>query len=250
MRKQEFLAALRESLGKLPDHEVRTTLDFYSEAIDDRMEEGATEEEAVAALGDVAEIAAQVVADAPPIPRAVAKMKTPNRAVNIVLAVVLSPIWVPVALSFLICIACIYLSIWMVIVALWACVAILLLCAPIGIIGFVWSLAKGLPLTGLWLLGGGLAGSGLGLFALMGMKAVSGGLVQLTASFARSVKGLFVKRRSATSDREGAECADAAGFRSSSVPPQPPAGYRSTSTPIPASPTGSAVEGGSHENIA
>lgn len=224
MKKQEFLAALREALGKLPDQEVRATLDFYSEAIDDRMEDGAMEEDAVSALGSVADIAAQVAAATPPIPKAVAKMKTPSRTANIVLAAILSPIWVPLALAFLACVACIYLSIWTIIIALWVCVAVLLLCAPTGIAGLVWCMAEGFPLTGVWLLGGGLVGSGLGLFALMGMKAVSNGLVQLTSSFARSVKGLFLKEKRAPSDQAGAAHTVGVNPQDPSTPPQPPVG--------------------------
>ena len=207
MSKTEFLAALRTALGKLPEQEIRASLDFYAEMIDDRMEDGATEEEAVAALGDVNAIAAQIIAETPPIPKAVAKMKTSSRTANIVLAVVLSPIWVPLALAFAVCVAAIYLSLWMVVAALWLCVACLLLCGPIGIIGLVWCLATGFPLTGLWLLGCGLAGSGLGLFALLGMKTVSRGLVQLAGMFARSVKRLFVKRPDLSGVKEKANAA-------------------------------------------
>lgn len=204
MRREEFLAALRSALGKLPEQDVRASLEFYAEAIDDRMEDGASEEEAVAALGDVNAIAAQIIAETPPIPKAVAKMKTDNRTANIVLAVVLSPIWVPLALAFALCVAAIYLSLWAVIVALWACVVVLILCAPIGIAGLVYCLATGYPLTGMWLLGCGIAGSGLGLFALLGMKAVSRGLVQLTGMFAGGVKSLFVKRGGTEALKEGA----------------------------------------------
>ena len=82
----------------------------------------------------------------------------------------------------------------MVIVALWATVATLLLCGPIGIVGLVWCLATGYPLTAAWLLGCGMAAAGLGLFALFGVLAASKGLVQLTHSFARWIKGLFVKK--------------------------------------------------------
>ena len=209
MNKTEFLAALRSALGKLPEPEIRASLDFYAEAIDDRVEDGASEDEAVAALGDVNAIAAQIIAETPPIPKAVAKMKTGSRTANIVLAIVLSPIWVPLALAFVLCVAAIYLSIWIVIAALWACVAVLLLCGPIGIAGLTYCLATGYPLTGLWLLGCGVAGSGLGLFALLGMKAVSRGLVQLTGMFANGVKSLFVKRGGTEAFKEGA--ASAAG---------------------------------------
>ena len=145
MSKAEFLAALRGALGKLPEQEIRASLDFYAEMIDDRIEDGATEDEAVAALGDVNAIAAQIIAETPPIPKAVAKMKTSSRTANIVLAVVFSPIWVPLALAFALCVAAIYLSLWAVIIGLWLSVACLILCGPVGIIGLIYCLGTGSP---------------------------------------------------------------------------------------------------------
>ena len=47
MSKSEFLTALRARLGGLPQGDVAERLDFYSELIDDRMEEGLSEEAAV-----------------------------------------------------------------------------------------------------------------------------------------------------------------------------------------------------------
>ena len=60
MRKQDFLSALKTSLLGLPKQDVEEHLNFYSEMIDDRMEEGRTEEEAVADIGSVEEIATQI----------------------------------------------------------------------------------------------------------------------------------------------------------------------------------------------
>ncbi|MFR3052981.1 MAG: hypothetical protein ACLTM6_04785 [Eggerthella lenta] len=87
----------------------------------------------------------------------------------------------------------IYLAIWSVVVALWAVVLTLLLCAPIGVFGLAWCAATGFPLSGIWVFGCGLAGAGLGLFSWFGVLAASKGLVNLTHSFARWVKGLFIK---------------------------------------------------------
>ena len=50
MQKQAFLDALRSQLAGLPEAEINERLNFYSEMIDDRMEEGLTEEEAVDAM--------------------------------------------------------------------------------------------------------------------------------------------------------------------------------------------------------
>ena len=48
MRKEEFLTALRAGLTGLLPEGVEKLVEFCSEMIDDRMEDGLTEEEAVA----------------------------------------------------------------------------------------------------------------------------------------------------------------------------------------------------------
>ena len=65
MSKQEFLVQLEKCLSGLPMEDVKERLNFYSEMIDDHMEEGVSERDAVAAVGSVEDIAAQVVADVP-----------------------------------------------------------------------------------------------------------------------------------------------------------------------------------------
>ena len=69
MTKQEFLTELERALGKLPHAEVEQALAFYDEAISDRMEDGLSEADSVADLGSIDEIAAQITAETPPIPR-------------------------------------------------------------------------------------------------------------------------------------------------------------------------------------
>ena len=222
MNKTEFIDALRRALGKLPSYEVEQSIAFYTEMIDDRIEDGMGERDAVAALGPVNAIAAQIIAETPAIPKAIAKANTGSRTLNIVLLVVFSPVWVPIALALIAAAFSVYLSIWAVIVSLWVTVAVLLLCGPIGIAGFVWCLATGYPLTAVWLLGCGLAGAGVGLFAWFGVLAASKGLFSLTRRFARWVKGLFVKR---AQDGEGAGTgyAPAPGTPiGASAPPAPP----------------------------
>ena len=73
MTKLQFLFALRDKLAGLPQSDIEERLRFYSEMIEDRMEEGLSEEEAVAAVGTVDEIASQATADIPPVKKAAAK---------------------------------------------------------------------------------------------------------------------------------------------------------------------------------
>ena len=56
MNKQEFLMRLREGLSGLLQNEIEERLTFYSEMIDDRIEEGLSEEQAIGEIGDIDEI--------------------------------------------------------------------------------------------------------------------------------------------------------------------------------------------------
>ena len=61
MTKQEFIAALRAKLSGLPEQDVEERLEFYSEMIADRIEEGSLEADAVAAIGTVDAVAASLI---------------------------------------------------------------------------------------------------------------------------------------------------------------------------------------------
>ncbi len=63
MKKQEFLERLKVRLSVFSRGDVRERVNFYSEMIDDRMEEGLSEEEAVEAVGSLEEIASQISAE-------------------------------------------------------------------------------------------------------------------------------------------------------------------------------------------
>ena len=77
MTKFKFLATLQDRLAGLPREEVDERLRFYCEMIEDRMEEGLSEEEAVAAVGSVDEIVSQI-AESFPLPNAEAHETTQN----------------------------------------------------------------------------------------------------------------------------------------------------------------------------
>ena len=65
MSKTDFLIKLREMLSGLPQDEIADRLMFYGEMIDDRIEEGLAEEQAVAEVGSVDEIAVQIMEEIP-----------------------------------------------------------------------------------------------------------------------------------------------------------------------------------------
>lgn len=229
MTKKEFLSELERALGKLPHTEVEQALAFYDEAISDRMEDGLSEGEAVADLGPIDEIAAQIAAETPPIPRAIARANTGSRTLNIVLLAVFSPIWVPVALALTAAALAVYVAIWAVIAALWAVDATLVLMPFAGLAALAALVGGGNTLTGVFVLGITLVVSGIGLLASFGVFGASKLLFQLTCSFARWVAGLFV-RVGGSGDGHG-ESARPAGERTPDKPAEADAGPTNTGRP-------------------
>ena len=64
MNKYEFLAAVRERLDGLGKDDIDRSLDYYREMIDDRVEDGISEEKAIAALGSIDNIVADIRGEA------------------------------------------------------------------------------------------------------------------------------------------------------------------------------------------
>lgn len=193
MTKQEFLSELERALGKLPHAEVEQALAFYDEAISDRMEDGLSEAEAVADLGPIDEIAAQIAAETPPIPRAIARANTGSRTLNIVLLAVFSPIWIPIVLALAAAALAVYVAIWAVIAALWAVDAVLVLIPFAGLAALASTLDGGMPLPGVFVFGLSLVSSGFGLVASFAVFWASKLLFRATRSFARWIASLFVR---------------------------------------------------------
>ena len=136
MGEQEFLVQLRKGLSGLPQEDIEERLMFYSEMIDDRMEEGITEEDAVAAVGTVDEIVKQVVAETPlaKITKERIKPKRRLRAGEIVLLILGSPIWLSLLIAALAVILSLYASLWSVVISLWAVFVSLIGCAFGGVV--------------------------------------------------------------------------------------------------------------------
>lgn len=65
MNKEQFLSELSRRLDGLNGNDLYRTLEYYAEMIDDRVEDGMSEEAAVAALGDLEAIAREIMQDAP-----------------------------------------------------------------------------------------------------------------------------------------------------------------------------------------
>ena len=200
MRKQEFIYQLWKKLSDLPKDEVEERLSFYGEMIDDRMEEGLSEEEAVAAIGSADEIAAQIMGDIP-LSKIIKEKIKPKRklsALEIVLLVVGFPLWFPllIVVPFSVIIS-LYATLWSVIVSLWAVFGSLIGSAAGVLIGGVCFIAVGYMPSGIFLIGASLFCAGLSVFLFYGCKATTKGSVWLTKKSVLWTKNLFIGKEKA-----------------------------------------------------
>ena len=199
MHKQEFLAQLRRGLTGLPQDDISERLTFYSEMIDDRMEEGLTEAEAVAAIGSVDKIVSQIIADIPFSKIAKERIK-PKRRLNtldIILLVLSCPVWLSLAIAAIAVVISLYVSLWSIIISLWAVFVSLAASSLGGITACAIFIIRGSRYAGLAMLAAGIVLAGLSIFMLYGCKAATKGILLLTKKIAIGIKNCLIKKEGA-----------------------------------------------------
>ncbi len=197
MTKSEFLCELRKKLYGLPSHDIDERVNFYSEMIDDMMEEGLTEEEAVAKIGDPSKVAEGIIAETP-FTRLIKEKIRPKREIKtweIVLIVLGFPIW----FSILVAAISVFFSLIAVIISvtasLWA-VDVALGASTLGGVGafFVFCIS-GNVLQGLFVLGGGLVCGGLSILMFFACDKITKWIFKLIKMTIIKIKSMFVKEK-------------------------------------------------------
>lgn len=190
MSKQAFLARLRKELSGLPKDDIEERLAFYEEMIDDRTEEGLSEEEAVSAAGAIDEIVAQTIADIslPKIARERLLPKRRLKAWEIVLLALGSPIWLSLGIAAAAVILALYVSLWAVIVSLWAVFGALAACVLVSVPTCVISIAGGSAASGFAVFAAGIVCMGLSIFMFFGCKAITKAIFMQTKRIAIGIK--------------------------------------------------------------
>ncbi len=147
MRKDEFLRELRRNLAGLPKDEIDNRVDFYAEMIEDRIDEGLEEEEAVAQIGSVDDIVDDIAKDTHFVKLIKEKVK-PKREVKtweIVLLVLGFPLWFPLVVMGLALCTVGYLLIWVFDIVSFALEFAFIGSFIAGIIAFIASMITGVP---------------------------------------------------------------------------------------------------------
>ena len=195
MKRIEFLNQLKARLWALPEADVQCSLDYYGEMIDDRMEDGLSEEEAVAAIGDLDEIVKQILTESPRMPVTVKKEENYQKQKRgletwmIVLLVLGSPLWIPLVASVIGTVFSIYVSLWAVVIALYA-VAFALAVAALGcIVGSFFMVGRIAEVMVAW--GAALLCAGLAILLFMLGNLAGKGMVKLTKLCWKGIQNLF-----------------------------------------------------------
>ncbi len=196
MNKKEFLEALEKRLQALPKEEIQERLEFYSEAIDDRVEEGLTEEQAIEQIGTLDEVTWEIVKKTPLVTLVKEKVKPKRRmrAWEIVLLCVGFPLWFPLLVTAMVLILVGYILAWVLVIVTYS---VEMATASAGLAAIGAGVAT--FFNGAHWLGFGMAGAGamclgfalLWVFACIGATKAS---ISLTRAIILSIKKKFVKR--------------------------------------------------------
>lgn len=196
MTKLEFLEELKKELCGLPSEDIQKSLEFYSELIDDKIEDGLSEEDAVSQIGSIEDIAKQILADIPITKLVRQKIKPKHRmgALEIVLLILGSPIWLSLLITLLAVVFSIYVVLWSVIISLYAVSSSLVACGVAGVAVLVVFAVMGNMPQGLFIFGCALGCIGLAILMFMASNHITKGLLWLSKKIWFGIKRCFIKR--------------------------------------------------------
>ena len=194
MNKYEFLGRLRERLAGLPPKDIDASLDYYAELIADRIEDGMSEEEAVAAMGSIDEIVAQILEDTS-LPKLVKEKVRPKRALRtweILLIVLGFPLWFILLVTFASIIFSVLVAIGSVIISLFAVAVAVGACALAFIVAGLICFVTAKVALGTILIGASLICAGLCILFFIGATYASKGILWLCKKGIYAIKSCFV----------------------------------------------------------
>lgn len=194
MTKQLFLNELSAALHGLSREERYRTLSYYDELIDDRVEDGQSEE-AVESLGSPEQIAREILGEEEPAPST-----SKGRKVWLIVLLVLGfPLWGSLLLTAAILLLCVYICLFLPVFLLGVLALVCLASALIGVVGTpflimdVGLLTGGLP-AGLFQLGLSVALLGLAVLSALGFYFTGKATVKAGRAIWRGIRRSFSKK--------------------------------------------------------
>ena len=195
MTKKEFLSSLRSKLQGLPPSDIDERISFYSEMIDDRMDEGKSEEEAVSEIGNVDDVVMDIAKDTPLVKLVKEKMK-PKRRIRpweIVLLVLGFPLWFPLLITFFVLVLVFWIVIWVLAIVTYVLEAAFAATSVAGVVAFAAYFLNGQ--TNYTALGASVMCAGAAILMVFGCIGATKGCIALTKSIITGIKMLFIKKK-------------------------------------------------------
>ena len=186
MKKQEFLKKLRASLRGLPKAEIEERISFFSEMIDDRIDEGLSEEAAVASVAK----AEKAECDGKKKSKTAEKNEsTPKRLRGWELAVIIcgSPIWLSLAIAALAVTISLIAALFAVTVSLWAVFVAFAASTPAALIIGLVQMFTGATLAGVVMFSGACVLFGLAIFSFFGCLYLTKYIATLIKKIIKSI---------------------------------------------------------------
>ena len=173
MNKQEYLTAIREKIKAMPAEDIERFTDYYSEMIDDRIEDGLSEDDAVADMVSPDDAVEQILSDMPlaKIVKEKIKPKHELKAWEVILIILGSPVWIPLLIT----------------------AAVLLLTC--GIVSVIPLFIAHCPYAAFLMLGAALIGTGIAILFIVSVKPVTVGIFKVCKASVNGIKRMFVKER-------------------------------------------------------
>ena len=180
-----------------PEEDIREYAQFYSEMIDDRMEEGLTEQEAVGALGSVDSVIEQVLSELPLqklVKRSFEKRKP--TVWQTVLLIMGAPLWLPLMIAAFAVILAVYAVLWSAVLCLYAAVLALSAGALASLLGLPILIFNGTTGTAVIFLGAGIMLAGIAVLLFMASNLTAKGGWALGRLFVKGIKRMFIREES------------------------------------------------------
>ena len=194
MNKEKFLDELRHRLSGLPQEDIEERIAFYNEMIDDRMEEGVSEEEAISGIGSVEKIAQQIMSEIP-LTKIVKEKVRPKRSLKaweIVLLVLGSPLWIPILITLIAILLSVYVVIWAAVCCIYAVDFSFAIGGLGGMVGIFAYFRAGNPVGALFSFGSGIICAGLAILMFFVSIWITKAVVKLTGRMLLGMKTSFV----------------------------------------------------------
>lgn len=194
MNKAEFLNELRTKLNGLPQNDIEERVSFYTEMIDDRVEDGMSEEEAIEQIGPVDKVVETIVSEIPLSKIVKAKVKPQKKMPvwAIVLLVLGFPGWFPILISLVSVIFSVYLTLWIIVITLYAVDLSLAVASIASIASAFVAFIGGEPLVGLASIGSFMVCGALSVLMFFGCGYVVKGVVFVTRKMLLGIKSWFI----------------------------------------------------------